>query len=97
MALSIGVREGSKIQVGKNLLSVKQIDDSRRIHILYGKQEHLITDEERTEVEPDVFISCGIKSDRPTNYNFSRLAFEAPRSVEIHRIREDDDQPARIR
>ncbi len=87
MALSIGVSKGSKIQVGKHLLRVLEVQDSRHVSILYGDQRHLITDAERTEVEPGVFISCGIKQDRETTANSSRIAFEAPMSIAINRVR----------
>jgi hypothetical protein len=88
VALSIGINEGSKIRVGNKLLVVQQIPDARHVHILYGREPFLITDEERTEVEPGVYIQCGVKADRPFQENFSRLAFEAPRAVGIHRIRD---------
>jgi hypothetical protein len=78
VALSIGIAEGSKIQVGTSMLEVNQIFDSRHIAIKYGRQQHLITDAERTEVEPNVFISCGIRQDRASSNSSSRLAFEAP-------------------
>ena len=87
MALSIGISENSRIRVGSKVLRVAQIQDNRHIHIIYDGQRHLITDEERTEVEKGVFISCGIKSDRATSNNFSRLAFEAPREVLIQRLK----------
>lgn len=87
MALSIGVSKGSKIQVGANLLRVLEVQDSRHVSIQYGEQRHLITDAERTEVEPGVFLSCGIRQDKETTSNSSRIAFEAPRSVIINRVR----------
>jgi hypothetical protein len=87
MALSIGVSKGSKIQVGKNLMRVLEVQDSRHVSIMYGNTRHLITDTERTEVEPGVFLSCGIKQDKETMMNSSRIAFEAPRSVIINRVR----------
>lgn len=87
MALSIGVSKGSKIQVGQILMRVLEVQDSRHVSVLYGSTRHLITDTERTEVEPGVFLSCGIKQDKETMANSSRIAFEAPMSVRISRLR----------
>lgn len=46
---------------------------------------HKITDEERTEIMPEVYMSMGF----PTSANGSpshRLAIEAPRSIKITRL-----------
>lgn len=84
MALSLGVHEGSKIKVGDVLVSVQTIVNGNEVEILYGDQQHLITDSERTEVAPNIFISCGVRDNRFPNH--SRLAFEAARNVPITRI-----------
>lgn len=89
MALSIGVSENSKIRVGNQLLRVSQIQDSRHIAINYGGKRYLITDAERTEVEKDVYISCGLPPSRLAGPSMSRLAFEAPRSIKISRVKEN--------
>jgi phage gp45-like len=84
MALSIGVTEGSRITVGKSMLTVLGITNGTHVSINYAGKQHLITIDERTEVEPNVFISCG---GRDTKYaHYSRLAFEADRAIPIKRV-----------
>lgn len=85
MALSIGISNGSKIMVGPTLLVVDDILMGRHIAITFGEEKFLITDEQRTKVAEDVFISCGNK-DHKRHERYTRLAFEAPRRIEITRV-----------
>lgn len=85
MALSLGVSVGSMITIGTNALHVLDIEDGTKIKIqINADAEYTINDQERQEVLPDVFISCGVSS--PTRgHRTSRLAIEAPRSIQIDR------------
>ena len=95
MALSLGVTDGSKIRVGTEILEVVSIVGTAHIQVRVADKNHLITDCERTEVLPGVFVSCGRNDDRQFAASFSRLAFEAPRSIEIKRIGGGHDQGKR--
>lgn len=87
MALSLGVRARCQIQVGEDLLRVIQVlsDGTKVLIEVMGGTRHLITEEERKEILPDVFVFCGgpIKDDM---LRYSTLAFEAPRDVKITRL-----------
>lgn len=88
MALSIGVQRGSKIKIGDKLLTV--IDLEPRVHVLVDVdgQTHSVTDKRRIEIAPGVFLSLGMNPSGKTPKwvpPSARLAFEAPRSVEITR------------
>jgi sRNA-binding carbon storage regulator CsrA len=96
MALALGVRRGSKIKVGDIMLRVVSVEDGgKELKIEVGKTEFIISDEERTEILPDVFVSCGVYDNVITNWDMpegysethSRLTFEAPTSIPIHRIK----------
>lgn len=96
MALSLGVTDGSKIRVGSDIVEVVSVVGTAHIQVRVGGQNHLITDCERTEILPGVFVSCGRNDDRQFGgASFSRLAFEAPRSIEIKRIGGSHDQGGR--
>jgi len=84
MTLSIGVSPGSRIQIGASVLSVV---DTRHgtITARVGKgPEFLLTDLERTEVLPSVFVFVGGHNGQ--SHGMHRLAFEAPREISINRI-----------
>lgn len=95
MALSLGVTDGSKIRVGTEILEVVTIVGTAHIQVRVAGKNFLITDCERTEVLPGVFVSCGRNDDKQFAASFSRLAFEAPRSIEIKRIGGGHDQAKR--
>lgn len=83
MALSIGVTAGSQIRIGKSVLKVVDIT-SGLITVKVGNGPlHVLSDKERAEVLPNVFVFVGDMRGRNTG---SRLAFEAPRSVPITRV-----------
>jgi hypothetical protein len=84
MALSLEVTQGSKIKIGQHMLEVGEITKGTHITATYKGQTHLITTEERTELEDGVFVSCGSKPQKHHEKR-TRLAFEAPRNVKINR------------
>lgn len=86
VALSIGVGKGSRIKVGDSMLRVVEIVPGVAISVqLDGNKTFMITDSERTEIMPGVFVQIGLN---PKNVDSgSRLAFEAPRSITINRVR----------
>lgn len=87
MALSLGVSVGSEITIGPvNRLKVLDIIGGTQVKIEVGGNQFLIDDQERQEVLPEVFVSCGLSA--PTRgTHTSRLAFEAPRSIKIDRVK----------
>lgn len=90
MALSMGVSVGSKIIIGNGVADERMmriLDTTNGIVNLQmddGKK-FIITDFERTEILPNVFVSLGMKKGETSN---TRLAFEAPREIQITRVRE---------
>ncbi len=91
MPLSLGVHMGMKINVGPHQILVEDIMRGTAIKVS-GKdgQEFLITDQQRTEVYPEVFLSYGSPGPR-LDYRGTRLAIEAPRELNISR---EDPLPA---
>lgn len=88
MALSIGVRFNQKIKVGDSLLQVVSVDKEQGTIIglsVNGGPAIYVTEYERVEVLPEVFVSCGQPhSAYPLD---DRLAFEAPRRIRIERVK----------
>lgn len=86
MALSIGVSVDDSISVGEGLIRVKQFVDPDMILIEVIDQnttkEWLISEKERKEIMPNVFVFVGQGERGGTN----RLAFEAPRRIAINRV-----------
>jgi hypothetical protein len=84
MALSIGVSAGSKIKVGKSMVAVQEANRRMVTLKVDGGPTQIITEAERTEILPQVYVFIGVGPDSGMN---SRLAFEAPRSIQIDRVR----------
>lgn len=84
MALSIGVRKGSKIKVGECMLEVLALPETNQITVSFDGKQHTLTDEERILLAPDVYASVG-KTDASLGVHYSRIAFEAPRRIRIER------------
>lgn len=84
MALAIGVSPGSKIRVGSSVVEVQTILKRVAIVIIVGGIQFTITDSQRTEILPDVFVSYG--SSARESDGLARLAFEAPREIRITRM-----------
>lgn len=85
MALSIGVSQGTKIMVDDHELLVEDVPKATLVQVLFQGKKYLVSDEERIEIYPSVYMSCGLSDERKHDHN-SRLAFEAPRSIEIYRV-----------
>lgn len=85
MALSIGISQGTKIVVDKDILTVEDIPKATHVVVNYKGRQYVVTDEERIEIHPNVFVSCGLSDERKHDHN-SRLAFEAPRAIFIERV-----------
>jgi hypothetical protein len=86
MALSLGVKAGSQVRVGTSMLRVlKILAGGKSISIEVDDRYYLIGNQEKTEILPLVFVFCGIVGDWNSPLK-SRLAFDAPRAVEIERI-----------
>jgi hypothetical protein len=71
--------------VDNHELLVESVPKATLVQVLFQGKQHLISDEERVEVYPQVFVSCGLSDERKHDHT-SRLAFEAPRSIEIYRV-----------
>lgn len=93
MPLSLGVKKGSKIKVDQSMVEVVDVVSLSEIRInvsngmLRQIKQHTITNEERTEILPEVFVSAGRDdgADHSTK-GYTRLAFEAPRRIKINRV-----------
>lgn len=93
MALSLGVSKGSEIVVGlsdrEETIQVLDVECGTRVAIKVMGKRLEIDDQERVEVLPEVFVSCGL-SNPHRGSRTSRLAFEAPRRIKINRVRKAD-------
>jgi len=81
--LSLGVQVSTKIMVGEHeleVLDIKSID--MLILQVDGERTVVVSDKERIELWPDVYVQTGASS---TSQN-TRLAIAAPRSVKILRL-----------
>jgi len=89
MALSIGIRVGDKIAVDKHTVHVRSITEPNLIVVKVDKgDEQVISDQARTEIIPNVFVFVGVGGNEGhylEGERSYRLAFEAPRSIIIHR------------
>jgi sRNA-binding carbon storage regulator CsrA len=83
MALSLGVKAGSKIQVGKHVVQIKDLTAPSYIVLsVDGGNDIVVSDQSRQEILPSVFVfSAG--------ENTNRLVFEAPREVLISRVKNE--------
>jgi AICAR transformylase/IMP cyclohydrolase PurH len=95
MALSIGVYRGMKIKVGSEMIRVADVqEDGRKVVLDVGTRQYTISENERVEIMPEVFVFCGVydgiitkwTTDEGDTVVHSRLAFEAPRSIRINRM-----------
>ena len=91
MALSIGVSIGTKITIGNAILLVKDLIKQEAAMLqLNNRPPFMVTGDERTEIMPDVFVQVGLKNVQKRRFQETsafRLAFEAPMSVKISRVR----------
>ena len=85
MALALGIKSGSLIQVGLDLLKVLSVKGTT-VEIQLEREKGVgltVSDKERQQVFPDVWVSSA-KSKR--NDGQTRLVFEAPLSIQISRL-----------
>lgn len=89
MALSIGVRRGSKVQIGGeqgDTLTVLEVLAPGRVRVRFKDREILVTSKEKAILSPQVSIQCGEDGEVFTGEHESRIAFHAHRSIPINRI-----------
>lgn len=88
MGLSLGVRAGSKILIGAqevNVLKVSQTEvEVETFDLIRTRRVVKLTEQERVELFPEVFCSVG-KVDLQAGNSYTRLVFEAPRTIAIER------------
>lgn len=93
MGLSLGVREGSRIIIDQSELVVMSVSStlcqvaigaSKGRAGKIGKFDIVAT--ERVEILPGVFCQLG-KVDEHGGQSYTRLVFEAPRSIAIERVK----------
>lgn len=89
MALVLGCKLGSGIRIGTvdgtTMVTVSTIDPELEVQLEVTDRLFKITDQERTEIMPDVFVSLGSGSSTKGD-RYCRLVFEAPRSIRIERV-----------
>jgi hypothetical protein len=86
VALSIGVVPGSRIMIGKSVVLVNEILNSNLVSLsVDGGPAFMVSDQERTQIAPEVMVFCGVKKPRNDSH-VSRLAFEAPRNIIITKV-----------
>lgn len=82
MALLVGVSTGTRILVGKSVVTVRDIQDKVMCLQVGNGPDIFVTNKERVEILPQVFVFVG-EGHLPNTGD--RLAFEAPRSIQILR------------
>lgn len=93
MALAIGVRKGSRIDIAGDVLEVKEIHGLNvSVAVAYPDQllSLVVTDQCRDKLRNQVFVSTA-KSKNGDGY--TRLLFEAPAAVKISRLPEASNAP----
>lgn len=86
MALSIGVKIGSKLTIGKSNMRILDVVDGTTISLEVDGQRFIVSENERTEILPEVFVSSGLERTNVVGVKSGRLAFEAPRHIIIRRV-----------
>ena len=83
MALVLTLKPAERIVIG-DVVAYAELNDSddNTIKFNVGGIVHTITDEKKTEVLPNVYVSAGKYNDKFLQY---RLLFDAPRDVLILR------------
>lgn len=98
MGLSLGVKQGARIKIGKAAtLEVLKVE-KKKVEVAVSSVLHSpdevstelfsIVDTERKEILPTVYCQLG-KVDEHGGQSYNRLVFEAPRSVKIDRLSEE--------
>lgn len=90
MPLTLAMRERSRFYVGDNEWRVRRVE-STRVELVGPEDRRVwVSDEEATEIEPNVRVSVGFEVDQA---HTCRLVFDAPRSVRILRrvLKEEED------
>jgi hypothetical protein len=82
MPLTLALRERSRFYVGGRKWRVRRVEPKRVEIVGPDEQRVIVTDEETTEIEPNVRVSVGHEVAQP---HTCRLVFDAPRSVRILR------------
>jgi hypothetical protein len=91
MALSLGVRIGSRILVGNHCIEVKaRLAPNRIVITVDNGGEILITDEAATAVLPGVKVFAGMAK----KGNEPRLAFVAEPAIKIVRVKDSGEKPS---
>lgn len=86
MALSLGIGVGSRISIGGKTLTVLDAMRGQSILVEVDGVCHVVTDQCKVEVLPQVFVFFGAPTTTLQNFNGLRLAFEAPREIKIVRL-----------
>jgi hypothetical protein len=94
MALALAVKKGSKLTVGSHRMEVVAVQG---LHVTvacpgYSKVETILSDLERQQVFPDVWMST---SKSKNNDGRTRIVFEAPRIIQIMRDDHDTESTSR--
>ena len=84
MALSIGVQVSDQIDIDDKTLIIKGISHKSAVVCFNGGKHQVISEEERTLIAPEVYVSLGAAKKHSTQR--CRLAFEAPRSIRIEKV-----------
>lgn len=91
MGLSLGVKEGARIRIGEDPAAVVHVEKvSSKLVKISVTAGHLpqvfdIVATERKLILPNVYCQLG-KVDAQGGQSYTRLVFEAPRSIPIERV-----------
>lgn len=89
MPLSLGVKRGNKIDIGTgHRLRVIDVPSSAEVVVRLDDGPPVkITDKEQVLLMPEVKVSVGLFPAEEKYDYYARLLFEAPRSINIQRVR----------
>lgn len=100
--LSLAIHKGTKITIGEELLRVSEVSENGlEIKLEVGGRKFIVSDKERVLIAPQVFVSCGVRDGATVKWKDqfgmdslpqSRLAFEAPLSIKINRVKKQKRQ-----
>lgn len=87
MALALSVKLGGKVLVGGEEIVVTEIK-GMNVSLLAQEKEFTVSDLERKEVLPQVWISTAKSK---STEGGTRLVFEAPRDIKIYRVQKNGE------
>lgn len=81
MSLVLGMREGDRVFVGDDPVTLEEIMDTQKCRVSFKGQEYTLEDKEPVKIMDNVYLGLGLSKSCTT----VRLLFVAPKWVTITR------------